>query len=286
VCHGCAIRIYGHRADPLRGILPRVSVESELRQRLDGLLALADSDRLTVTSNPQLALSHAWFARCIDSTNAALQLSDHGLREVATPLLRAAIEHAVGMVWLQRLGDDALAAVDRSHKRWGERVREAIATANREEATPGRDNWSPALDAAFDALAAREVPEGQVAGEWKIDNRFKVARTFDLYVAWLSETAGSHATHTSAAPYVVPENGRYQLLRVPQVVTSEPMFIIQCAMAAILAFRTMADMLSSDIWHATVEEADRAMVESYLQLKQSGQIEGSPPADWRSRHDR
>jgi hypothetical protein len=169
-----------------------------VRGPLDELLGMASAGLRTVTSDPLVALSHAWFVRCVDNVRAALVLDDQNLGTVADPLVRSAIEHAVGMIWLQQLGGAAVSAVGRSHQRWAANLRRAVAAANANETDPGREDWSPALNLVFEELAAQELPEGSVDGEWKIDERFQVAKAFDL--TWPGSARRDQATRPRQAP--------------------------------------------------------------------------------------
>ncbi|GAA1142580.1 hypothetical protein GCM10009583_10620 [Ornithinicoccus hortensis] len=244
---------------------------------------MADRDLRTVTTDSELALTHAWFVRCVDSINAALVLHDQGLGRVADPLVRSAMEHAVGMRWLRQLGHDALFALGRSHQRWAANVQSAVAASNEQEKQLGRTEWSPELDAVFDELAAQEIPEGSVDGEWKIENRFKVAKAFDLYVAWLSETATSHATQASAAPYVVVGSDRYHLLRSPRSLGDT--LELRCASVAVDAFRSMGEALGSDVWRATVDRLDERLTAALIRATTAGLLDPPSSDDWSSRFE-
>lgn len=254
-----------------------------LRDVLNELMRMADRDLRSVTADSELALAHAWFVRCVDSINAALVLHDQGLGRTADPLVRSAMEHAVGMIWLRELGQDALLAVGRSHQRWATNVQKAIAASNEQEMQLGREEWSPELDAVFEELSAQEIPERSVDGEWKIDKRFKVAKAFDLYVAWLSETATSHATQASAAPYLVVGADRYQLLRSPR--SPGNTLVLRCASVAVVAFRAMGEALGSDIWRANVDQLDERLTLAFTQASAAGLLEPPTSDDWPSRSE-
>lgn len=73
--------------------------------------------------------------------------------------------------------------------------------ADNEENSEGRQSWSPELDAGFTAIEAERIPGEPVEGEWNFAKRSRVARSFDLHVAWLSETENSHATQSSGARF-------------------------------------------------------------------------------------
>ncbi len=256
---------------------------TKTRALLDELIAVADKDARTVTADPMLAVTHAWFMRCIDCVRAALLLDDHGQSGVAYPLVRSAIEHAVGIFWRHATGPDALAALARSHKRWAANIRTAINTSNQLEQQAGRKDWSPALDAVFDKVEAELLPEGSVDGERKIENRFKVARKFDLYVTWLSETATSHASEESANPYLVAQSDRYVLLRSPR--TAADTLVLRCASIAVAAFRAMGDACGSDVWRANVDRLDDELGRAIAAAVDAGILDPTPREDWLSRFD-
>lgn len=188
-----------------------VTPTAGVHEPLEALLDLAESGLRTVATDVQFAIHHGWFLTCVDSIRGALLLEDAGLGRSADPLIRSALEHAVGMVWLHKLGWDAVEAVGRSHQRWAKNVRRAVEAADSLERGDGREDWSQDLQSALDAIADQEVPEGAVVGEWKIDKRFTVTHSYDLYVAWLSPDPpirwGCRRVVTHECPYVVEESG-------------------------------------------------------------------------------
>jgi hypothetical protein len=253
---------------------------AEVREILSELLLMAD-DLPTVTTSTDAAVAQAWFVRTVDSLQAALILREHGMASVADPLLRAAMEHAVAMIWLRMLGDGALLALRRGHRRWASNVQRATEAANRAARSDGRNEWSVELDRVFEELAAQEIPDGSVEGEWRIDQRFRVARQFDLYVAWLSETGSSHATQISASPYLIADDNRYKLLRKPR--SAGDTVELQCAAIALTAFAAMGDVMGSDVWRAHCERLHDRFVDALAEAKRAGLLDPPAAEAWPSR---
>ena len=256
--------------------------ESSLRDLLDELLSLMDDGLRTVTKDEQLAVTHAWFVRSVDMIRAALLLHDSGLGSTAHPLVRSAMEHAVGMLWLREAGEEGLGGLSNAHRQWAKNVQDAIAQANTEGIEPGRRDWSLELDNVIARIEAQEQ-ELDAPGAWNIAGRFRIAKQFDLYVAWLSETASSHATQASATPYLLFRDGRVHLLRSPQ--ESEPGAILsRCAVVALIAFRSMGDALTSDYWRASVDRLEEVFIELF-QRAGSKRLADEPSDDWLGRFE-
>jgi hypothetical protein len=228
----------GHN-DPMS----QTSRESALRGLLEESLTVGDGCLRTVTMNATLAVTQAWFIRTVDSIRAATLLLDSNLASVASPLVRAAMEHTIGMMWLQEVGDDGLRGLENSHRSWVKNIGKASALVDQMRTEDGGSGWSPEI-AALVAQIAAEEPTPKVPGEWQHKERFEVAKQFDLYVAWLSETAVSHATKESATPYMVEADGRIVLLRKPSDDAPNDL-VARCAVVAVYALRTMAETLDS-----------------------------------------
>lgn len=259
-------------------------VESgSLRALVDELLRLADDGLRTVTTDVVLAVTQAWFMRSVDMIQAALLLHDRGLGSTAHPLVRAAIEHAVGMLWLRELGEDALGGLSNAHQQWAGNVKKATALANEKNTEPGRRDWSPEIDELVAQVQAQDRAR-DTDGQWNIAKRFQTAKQLDLYVAWLSETASSHATQASATPYLLFKDDRVLLLRSPQEPDSAAT-INRCVVVAAIAFRAMGEALDSTYWQATVDRLEAAMVEAFEKAA-SKRLASEPADDWLGRYDR
>lgn len=242
------------------------------------MLSLAEEGLRTISTDAHFAIMHGWFLSCVDSVRGALLLEDAGLGRTADPLIRAAIEHAVGMLWLRQLGWPAVEAVGRSHQRWAQNVRKAVKAADEHEARDGRQNWSAEQQTALEAIADQEIPEGKVDGEWKIDKRFTVTRAYDLYVAWLSETGMSHATQSTATPYVTFQPARQVLLREPK--GPRQTVHVRCAAAALVAFKCMGEAMQSEIWAAIVAQLDGELSAAQGRAESSVLLDSAGSANW------
>lgn len=223
--------------------MSQIPRESALRGLLEASLAVGDDCMRTVTTSATLAVTQAWFIRTVDSIRAAILLLDCNLASVASPLVRSAMEHTVGMMWLQEVGDDGLRGLENSHRTWIKNIGKATALVDQVRTEEGPSGWAPEIDALVAQIAAEEGAP-KVPGEWQHKERFEVAKQFDLYVAWLSETAVSHATKESATAYMAQAEGRIVLLR-EQSGDAPNDLVARCAVVAVYALRTMAEALES-----------------------------------------
>lgn len=257
------------------------AANAELRPLLDELLSLANEGLRTVATDTHLAVTHGWFMHAVDAIGAALTLIDSGRESTVSPLIRSAMEHAVGMLWLREVGDDGLAGLDNAHQKWANNIQRATSLANEKGVDPERRDWSPEIEALVAELTAQERGQ-KVPGEWLHSERFEVAKQFDLYVAWLSETATSHATQSSATPYLTFSEDRVQLLRLPRTSGAA---LGRCALVALIAFRAMGDTLNSAHWLASVDRIEGAMQDIFKRMGM-GLLTDEPVDTWLTRHDR
>jgi hypothetical protein len=259
------------------------TADAELRPLLEELLSLTNEGLRTVATDTHLAVTHGWFMRAVDAISATLTLIDAGRESAVSPLIRSAMEHAVGMLWLREVGEDGLVGLDNAHQRWANNIRRATSLANEKGIDPERRDWSPEIQALVAELAAQERAQ-EVPGEWRHNERFEVAKQFDLYVAWLSETATSHATQSSATPYLTFSEDRVQLLRLPRS-SGAGAALGRCALVALIAFRAMGDTLNSAHWLASVDRIEGAMQDIFERMGR-GLLSDEPGGNWLTRHDR
>ena len=170
-----------------------MDADVQLRASLDELLVVAAGAQRTATADPVFAYEHAWFARTIDTIRAALVLHDNGFGEVAAPLIRTGLEHAVGLRWLLTVGEDGIETLAKAHQKWAQDVLKSKSAADQNESAHGRKDWSPEMTRALEEVIARAVPSNPTNRDANHLQRFETAGAFDLYVAWLSETGYSHA---------------------------------------------------------------------------------------------
>lgn len=214
------------------------------RTILEELLDLCEGSVATSTDSAVLAVIHSWFIQTIDTVRGALMVHDAGLASTTSPLVRAAIEYAVGMHWLRQVWDAGLGGLHNSHQRWAKNLKRALATAEAQDLYPDDPKW-PAEWAELIAEIEARPPAPQVKGGGNIAERFEVTELAHVYVAWLSETSLSHATQASATPYLDQIDGAYKLSRTPHAPRGESLEG-RCFVALDIALHAIAEALNSD----------------------------------------
>ena len=189
---------------------------SDPRRILEELLDLSEASLGASTESAVLAVIHAWFVQTIDAVRSALIVHDAGLASATSPLVRAAIEYAVGMHWIRMAGEPGLGGLHNAHQRWAKNMKRALATAEAQDIDPDDPVW-PASWAALFAEIEALPPAPHVKGGGNFAERFEVTELAHVYVAWLSETAASHATQASATPFLSESDGGYTLSRTAHV---------------------------------------------------------------------
>lgn len=256
---------------------------AEFRNRLTDLLDQAESNLLTVTTDPVVAVAHAWFVRTIGTIRSVLLLEDARLGECAAPLIRSALEHAVAIAWVDKGGTDALISLARGQRKWATDVQRAVAAADAHESREGRTGWPEALRNLLSEIVASDLPKSSLDGQLHHLQRFTAVEAFDLFVAWLSETGYSHATDASAQPYVRQQEQRFLLLsnsRRPQDTV-----VLRCGLIAVVACAAMQEILKSDIWAAQLAAADSALSAVLERGRRAGWAGEPRSQDWRTRFD-
>lgn len=170
----------------------------KLRGLVEELLDVAEADLMTETSDPVVAVAHAWFVRTVETVRAILLLHDQGDEEVAAPLLRTALGHAVGVAWIDQAGPEGLISLARAQRKWAEDVRKAVDLADSREDGEERHDWSTDMKELLADVIARDLPTSKLDVQLHQLARFQAVRAYDLFVAWLSETGYSHASDASA----------------------------------------------------------------------------------------
>lgn len=214
------------------------------REILGELLDLCETNLATSTDNAVFAVIHSWFVQTIDTVHGALILHDVGLASTTSPLVRAAIEYAVGMHWLRQVWDAGLGGLRNSHQGWARNLKRALATAEAQDLHPDDPKW-PAAWAELIAEIEANATAPHVKGAGNIAERFEITELAHLYIAWLSETSLSHATQASATPYLEQVEGEYKLSRTPHVSRSESLEG-RCFVALDIALHAIAEVLDSD----------------------------------------
>ncbi|GAW51693.1 hypothetical protein PD653_2764 [Nocardioides sp. PD653] len=221
---------------------------------LEELLDLCEVSLATSTDSAVLAVIHSWFVQTIDTVRGALIVHDAGLASTTSPLVRAAIEYAVGMHWLRQVWDAGLGGLHNSHQRWARNLKRALATAEAQDLYPDDPKW-PAAWAELIAEIEARPPAPQVKGGGNIAERFEVTELAHVYVAWLSETSLSHATQASATPYLEQIEGVYKLSRTPHASRGESLEG-RCFVALGIALHAIAEALNSDSLRTTLTDIE------------------------------
>lgn len=211
---------------------------------LEELLDLCEVNLATSTDSAVLAVIHSWFVQTIDTVRGALIVHDAGLASTTSPLVRAAIEYAVGMHWLRQVWDAGLGGLHNSHQRWAKNLKRALATAEAQDLYPDDPKW-PAAWAELIAEIEAKSAAPHVKGGGNIAERFEITELAHVYVAWLSETSLSHATQASATPYLEQIDGAYKLSRTPHASHGESLEG-RCFVALDIALHAIAEAFDSD----------------------------------------
>lgn len=211
---------------------------------LEELIDLCEDNLATSTDSPVLAVMHSWFVRTIDTVRGALVVYDAGLASTTSPLVRAAIEYAVGMHWLRQVGDPGLGGLHNSHQRWANNLKRALETAEAQDLDPDDPKW-PAAWAELIAEIEAKPAAPHAKGGGNVAERFEITELAHLYVAWLSETALSHATQASATPFLQQVHGAYTLSRTPPGSRSESLEG-RCFVALAVALHAVAEAFDSN----------------------------------------
>lgn len=211
---------------------------------LEELLDLCEVNLAASTDSAVLAVMHSWFVQTIDTVRGALIVHDAGLAGSTSPLVRAALEFAVGMHWLRQVQDAGLGGLHNSHQRWAANLKRALATAEAQDLDPDDPKWPAAWAELIAEIEARPAAP-HVKGGGKISERFEVTELAHVYVAWLSETSLSHATQASATPYLEQTDAAYKLSRVPHASRGESLEG-RCFVALDIAIHAIAEVFDSD----------------------------------------
>jgi hypothetical protein len=226
------------------GLVDQGLSPDDRRILLEELLDLCEVNVATSTGNAVLAVIHSWFAQTIDTVRGALILHDAGLAGSTSPLVRAAIEYAVGMHWLRQVWDAGLGGLHNSHQRWAANLKRALATAEAQDLHPDDPKW-PASWAELIAEIESKSAAPHVKGGGNIAERFEITELAHVYVAWLSETSLSHATQASATRYLEHIDGVYKLSRRPHASRGESLEG-RCFVALDIALHAIAEAFNSD----------------------------------------
>lgn len=214
------------------------------RLLLEELLDLCEDNLVASTESPVLAVMHAWLVQTVDTVRAALVVQDAGLASATSPLVRVALEYAVGMHWLRQVQDAGLGGLHNSHKRWASNLKRALSAAEAQNLNPDDPMW-PAAWAELLAEIESRPSAPHVKGGGNFAERFEVTELAHVYVAWLRETSLSHATQASATPHLEQVDDTYFLSRKPHASRGESLEG-RCFVALDIALHAIAEVFDSE----------------------------------------
>ncbi|HTC70659.1 MAG TPA: DUF5677 domain-containing protein [Acidothermaceae bacterium] len=136
------------------------------------------------------AYAHGFYCRVARTCEAALLLIDADLTSEATPLRRAALEHALALAWVIDEPAGAPAALLRAHQNRMKSIEKLI--------DGSWDVTSADFARLFD-VEVQSTGQDHLVQYGQLIKRYKDGD--DLLVAWLTETGDSHPSHTTASAY-------------------------------------------------------------------------------------
>ena len=158
-------------------------------------LQVAEISRASASQVEALAMMYGWMARIMRTGEAVLGMSQSGFNAEVAPLLRAMIEHAIGLRWVADQRGAAFQVLIRRHSQSMQKLMDAQATGWVIEGEVAQTLLQQAIDIETDEETRTYDHLGAVAHQ-------AIAYGLgDLYQAWLLETLTSHATIASAHPY-------------------------------------------------------------------------------------
>lgn len=216
----------------------RMRTVQTVRAVIDQALDLAE-ERFEVADGEEGRLAEAWLAHVMTTTRAVLLLNADGFGEVAAPMRRSVVEHAVWLSWITRHREEAVAVV---HAKFREAVR------RNEKALREWAGWaSDQVDSAL-AIEKRHVPTTKdVIGELiatASEGAIFPMVWFGVY--WL-DSEGSHPGIGTARQE--PEGGLDQ-------------WDAAIGAALVLALHAYSTLLPNDPWEPWVREVTAAMAEA------------------------
>lgn len=142
-------------------------------------------------------LAEAWLAHVVETARATLLLNTSGLQDVAAPLRRSVMEHALWMLWLGRNQDIAWDTV---------RAKRRLTVARNEMALRKWAEWSPAAVDEVMKFAERHVPSvkkliADLVEAERVERPEEPTRSHIWYGAYWSDSEMSHPSLSTAAQH-------------------------------------------------------------------------------------
>jgi hypothetical protein len=160
---------------------------------IDDLYALYDhseSMQVAVETERAAPIAHGWYTR-VRRTGRALQvLTGTGFEHEGAPLRRSMIEHALGLHWLADANVGAVDAIRGKNRDMWKRISGSMS-----------DGWVVTPE-DLNPVVNAELPKSSESTYTAFKHLCDRYGEADLYVAWLLETAHSHASYASAIAYI------------------------------------------------------------------------------------
>jgi len=210
------------------------------REIVERILAFVEIKHVAA-GGPAGDLATAWLVHVTATTRAALLLNGHGLQEVAAPLRRSVIEHALWMHWLSRHQEIAVDTLRAKRRR---------AVALNEAALREWADWSPTAVDEVMKTEERHVPSVKeliadlVDGE-RSERPEQPTTNQGWYAAYWSDSESSHPSLSTAA-------------RHDQNVPHDAML----GSTVLLALSAFSQLLPGDPWSDQIERFAAELAES------------------------
>lgn len=166
------------------------------RECVERMLAFVEKHHVSA-DGPAGDLAEAWLAHVVETTRATLLLNRDGLQDVAAPLRRSVMEHALWMHWLGRNQDVAWDTV---------RAKRRLAVARNEEVLRKWAEWSPAAVDEVMKIAERHVPTvkeliADLVDAERAERPEEPTTNPGWYAAYWSDSELSHPSLSTAAQH-------------------------------------------------------------------------------------
>jgi hypothetical protein len=164
------------------------------REVVERMLAFVETEHVAA-GGPAGDLAAAWLVHVTETARAALLLNRRGLQEVAAPLRRSVMEHALWMHWLSRNQDIALDTVRAKRRR---------AVALNEAALREWADWPPAAVDEVMKIEERHVPSvkeliADLVDAERSERPGEPTTNQGWYPAYWSDSESSHPSLSTAA---------------------------------------------------------------------------------------
>lgn len=166
------------------------------REIVERLLAFVETEHVAA-GGPAGDLAEAWLVHVAETTRATMLLNSRNLQDVAAPLRRSVMEHALWMHWLGRNQDIALDTM---------RAKRRLAVARNEKALREWAEWSPEAVDEVMKIEQRPVPSvkdliADLVDAERAERPEEPTTNQGWYAAYWSDSESSHPSLSTAAQH-------------------------------------------------------------------------------------